>query len=653
MKKLSRRYFKFTLVFVGFIFTLSLVHWMGDGLFLKPSLAEAANPAIGLTKDNPGIRTAIQVQNKHTERLMGIPGVVGHGVGISSDGEPVIKIFVARAGIPGIPSALEGVPTKVEVTGMVIAYADPTARFPRPVPIGVSTGHPDITAGTIGCRVTDGTYVYALSNNHIYANENDANIGDAALQPGPYDGGQDPGDAIGTLYDFEPIFFDGRDNTIDAAIAISSESDIGCSTPVDGYVIPGSDPVAASIGLDVQKYGRTTGLTQGEVSEIGVTVDVCYQTKGPFLCVKSAKFVDQIAITPGAFAAGGDSGSLIVTDDSNKNPVGLLFAGSSTHTFANRIGPVLDAFGVIIDSGGPVEPVTDIATSEVNAPSPVVQGEEVSVHVTVQNIGNQDAGSFAVVLRDLTDVLDIDTQTVSSLAAGTSTTLNFLWNTSTASIENHTLEGSHDLADDNPSNDAATAVVVIEEALTDIAITEVNAPSPVVQGEEVSVHVTVQNIGNQDAGSFAVVLRDLTDVLDIDTQTVSSLAAGTSTTLNFLWNTSTASIENHTLEGSHDLADDNSSNDAETAVVTVNEAGGITLTATGYKVKGRQKADLEWGGAEEGTPVNIYRDDVFIETTENDGVYTDNIDNVGGGSYIYQVCEEGTTTCSNKATVTF
>ena len=544
MKNLSRRYFKFTLVFVGFIFTLSLVHWMGDGLFLKPSLAEAANPAIGLTKDNPGIKTAIEAQNRHTERLMGIPGVVGHGVGISSDGEPVIKIFVARAGIPGIPSALEGVPTKVEVTGMVIAYVDRTARFPRPVPIGVSTGHPDITAGTIGCRVTDGSKVYALSNNHVYANEGDASIGDSALQPGPYDGGQDPGDAIGTLYDFEPIFFDGRDNTIDAAIAISSESDLGCSTPVDGYVIPGSDPVAASIGLDVQKYGRTTGLTQGEVSEIGVTVDVCYQTKGPFLCVKSAKFVDQIAITPGAFAAGGDSGSLIVTDDSNKNPVGLLFAGSSTRTIANPIDPVLDAFGVIIDSGGPVEPVTDIATTEVNAPSSVVKGDQVDVYVTVQNAGNQDVNSFDVVLKDLTDGLDI---------------------------------------------------------------------------------------GNQ---------------------TVSSLAAGTSTTLNFLWDTSTASLVDHELEGSHNLSDDNSANDAVTTVVTVNEASEITLTATGYKVRGRHHADLAWNGANSDF-VDIWRDGALIATTSNEGTYTDNTNNVGGGSYIYQVCEQDTSTCSNEATVTF
>ncbi len=51
---------------------------------------------------------------------------------------------------------------------------DPTSRFNRPVPIGVSTGHPAITAGTIGARVTDGVNVYALSNNHVYADENTA-----------------------------------------------------------------------------------------------------------------------------------------------------------------------------------------------------------------------------------------------------------------------------------------------------------------------------------------------------------------------------------------------------------------------------------------------------------------------------------------------
>jgi len=234
------------------------------------------------------------------------------------------------------------------------------ARLERPVPIGISTGHPSITAGTIGARVkdTDGPHVYALSNNHVYALQNDAAIGDSALQPGPIDGGTYPDDEIGTLWDFEPIEFFSPfsppknipENTMDAAIALSSTDLLGNVTLPDGYGIPGVMPVEATIDLPVQKYGRTTGLTHGTVSAINVTVDVCYEAIGTF-CLKQARFVNQLMITPGSFSDGGDSGSLIVTDDDNKNPVGLLFAGSTTFTVANPIIPVLQRFNVSVDSG--------------------------------------------------------------------------------------------------------------------------------------------------------------------------------------------------------------------------------------------------------------------------------------------------------------
>ena len=42
-----------------------------------------------------------------------------------------------------------------------------------------------------------------------------------------------------------------------------------------------------------------------------------------------------------------------------------------------------------------------------------------------------------------------------------------------------------------------------------------------------------------------------------------------------------------------------------------------------------------------------------MTATANDGAYTDNIDQRGGGSYTYQVCEAGTDTCSNEAVVAF
>jgi hypothetical protein len=159
-------------------------------------------------------------------------------VGLSEEGQPAVLVLTEGPGVRGIPDSLDGVSVQIRVTGRIVAQIDPTARFDRPVPIGVSTGHPNVTAGTVGARVTDSSgNVYALSNNHVYADENQASLGDNVLQPGAYDGGVDPTDAIGTLADYEPIVFNSSPRTrndIDAAIALSSTAPPGVATPADG-----------------------------------------------------------------------------------------------------------------------------------------------------------------------------------------------------------------------------------------------------------------------------------------------------------------------------------------------------------------------------------------------------------------------------------
>ena len=319
---------------------------------------------------NHRIREAISVQNRHTEQLIRIAGVVGLGTGIGADGRPVIRVFSHLPEITGIPQTLDGIPVTVKVTGMFIAYSDPRGRFIRPVPIGVSTGHPNITAGTIGARVIDeGGNVYALSNNHVYADQNDADIGDSILQPGVFDGGSDPDDKIGELFDFAEIDFSVfGSNTMDAAIAGTTINDLGQATPPQGYGMPNSiifgdaddngffDNKTDLLQLPVQKFGRTTGLTHGQISEINVTTVVCYANCSDIFESKFAWFEDQIRIISNsteAFSAGGDSGSLVLTDDPDKNPVALLFAGSENSTLANRIDLVLDRLDVSIDGAAP------------------------------------------------------------------------------------------------------------------------------------------------------------------------------------------------------------------------------------------------------------------------------------------------------------
>ncbi|HEV2150590.1 MAG TPA: PKD domain-containing protein [Longimicrobiaceae bacterium] len=124
--------------------------------------------------------------------------------------------------------------------------------------------------------------------------------------------------------------------------------------------------------------------------------------------------------------------------------------------------------------------------------------------------------------------------------------------------------------------------------------------------------------------------------------------------------TSTAANPSHTYAagGTYTVAltvtDDAGATGTTSQIVTVSSSssGGIRLSATGYKVKGTQHADLTWSGATS-TSVDVFRNGARVATTANDGAHTDNIGKSGGGTYAYKVCEAGTTVCSNEASVTF
>jgi CARDB len=441
-----------------------------------PVQSAAARPSVP-----PGFEAALQAQERHTARLMATPGVVGTAVGLNPAGEAVVKVFTAEPDVPGIPATLDQVPVAVEATGRIYARSDPTTRR-RPAPVGFSVGHPAITAGTIGGRVKDAAgNVYVLSNNHVLANQNAAQLGDPALQPGPLDGGTDPADRIGTLFDYEPLNLGWNQygvpppsNWMDAAIALSSTSLLSNSTPTDdGFGVPSSilfadansdgffDDRGLLLGASVQKYGRTTKLTQGQITAVNVTIDVCYD----IICFTLGRFFDQVGICCSGFSDGGDSGSLIVSADGNKNPIALLFAGDEALTYGNRIDLVLNRFGVTMDGSAPPPPVTDLAVSAVNAPTAATQGTNVTVGVTVQNVGNQDVTSaIGVTLTDATAQTVIGSQTIpSGLAAGGSSALSFVWATGAASLGSHTLTAAQTFADGNSANDTKSTVVTINQ----------------------------------------------------------------------------------------------------------------------------------------------------------------------------------------------
>jgi hypothetical protein len=313
----------------------------------------APNPVTVGRDDDLG--PALAAQAKHTGRIMADADLLGTAVGRLDDGRPEVTVFAKNAGAAArVPHDLDGIPVTVEVTGAItalpaVADASPRARpggggnfdqagYARPAYVGMSTGNAmECASGTIGAKISKGGTIYALSNNHVYARENAASVGETIYQPGRYDLNCASGSqyAWATLASYTKISFSGT-NTVDVALAkLNDPAQLNASTPPDGYGAPSSLTTSASLNMPVMKYGRTTGLTTGTVAGINVTIRVQY-TDGV------ATFANQVQIKgdKGSFCKAGDSGSLIVTQ-TGKNPVALLFAGGQTSTFANPIGAVM------------------------------------------------------------------------------------------------------------------------------------------------------------------------------------------------------------------------------------------------------------------------------------------------------------------------
>jgi hypothetical protein len=221
-------------------------------------------------------------------------------------------------------------------------------RNTRPLLIGASVGHVDVTAGTIGGFVERRGATFVLSNNHVLANENLAERTDWVLQRASYDGGRQPAERVARLRFWVTLKKNGT-NFVDAAIA-EIESDVRPDVARLRELINGRDRTLAGVGPEfvdagetVYKIGRTTGPTRGRVTAFDIDNVIVNYDMG------NLRFDNQIEIEGTgnqAFSDGGDSGSLIV--NASMEAVGLLFAGGDVGgsnglglTYANPIHRVL------------------------------------------------------------------------------------------------------------------------------------------------------------------------------------------------------------------------------------------------------------------------------------------------------------------------
>ena len=286
-----------------------------------------------------GIDRAVGHKDTVRDQVMKLRGTRGVGIG-----DKKIVVYVdEREKKPDIPAEIEGTYMEIIKTPGFVIYpnfqptlSENTGRKEiwRPIPGGVAGGHAKLGGyGTIGGMVYKNEVIYVLSNNHVFARSNNANIGDYASQP------RGTKNAFGVLADFIPI---SQGVTVDCAIVrpfndfdiaqliLKSDVDYEPNVHTTGVMVP-------QVKQSVVKSGARTGFSTGTIESVNVTVTVGYG-------FGQVRLEDQIVTN--LIGWRGDSGSLVLDKKTNK-AVGLLFAGDGkAHNVHNDINNVMNALNI-------------------------------------------------------------------------------------------------------------------------------------------------------------------------------------------------------------------------------------------------------------------------------------------------------------------
>jgi hypothetical protein len=293
-------------------------------------------------------------------------------------------LYVAPGNVPTMASGGNVSTTTVTVTA--ISQADINASSSSTVtivpgnqaaqtgavPLGTSGGNANDSiasgnstfccGGTLGSLVTQGGTQYILSNNHVLARSDFAAVGEAIIQPGLIDVNCNKAQAktVANLTQFANLqseVANAAPSNIDAAIAQVTQGTVdpngnilylGGTADANGVPMIGApnagSGLAAVVSMPVAKSGRTTGLTCSTVLATDTNTSVQYsQNCDGSGTTFTVEYQNQVDVMGGGFGAPGDSGSLIV-DENTADPVALLYAGSDTDVVGNPVAPVLSFF---------------------------------------------------------------------------------------------------------------------------------------------------------------------------------------------------------------------------------------------------------------------------------------------------------------------
>ena len=315
----------------------------------------------------PSMQELIAIKERVEGEFLDRPGVTGVDVGYKVVGgvqtdEIAIRVHVKqkKASVPkaqAVPKEIDGVVTDVlqrdyELQVVSEKVADFTVQADTThystLEGGISMGPSRaiggyVFAGTLGAIVTDKASgkKAAVTNFHVACVDSTWHVGDRMVQPSRIDTGVAPTDEFGA------ILRATLSSHVDGAVISIDAGKTTTSSIVDIGTVHGTK--AATLGMDVRKRGRTTGLTYGKVDGLALTVSVDY---GDGIGVRT--LTDQVSIAADTtrnamFSDHGDSGSVIV--DASGYVVALLFAGAGASTVGNPIASVLSELNIDIAVG--------------------------------------------------------------------------------------------------------------------------------------------------------------------------------------------------------------------------------------------------------------------------------------------------------------
>ena len=285
-------------------------------------------------------------------------------------------LYLAPRSVPTQP--VNGTSQVAAVTVTAISQADLTASGSAvvsivspnqsaqslPISLGVSGGNAldsstggGCCGGTLGSLVSRGGNYYILGSNHVLARTDQASPGEVISQPGLIDTNcaAEGAATVANLSQFSSLENPAPGTpAVDAAMALVRPGKVKLSgsilqlgdsleegQPTDGSPHAGSG-VSPAFGQAVAKSGRSTGLTCSTISAIHLTANVVFRKSCGSDLTFTATLEGLVVVGGGGFSAEGDSGSLVVTQDT-ADPVALVVGGSDSDTIAQPVSLVLAA----------------------------------------------------------------------------------------------------------------------------------------------------------------------------------------------------------------------------------------------------------------------------------------------------------------------